>query len=131
MEQLNCNGRTKQPGILPLKTRPFYSIHLESIEISRSQIPGYELIPPVISSSPDLILPRGIQLHLSNDVINLLHDLRCKLLQDRQRLAVLNDLLGPRRARDDRRYVGVLQAPRKRQLCLADAEFVCNGLGVC
>jgi hypothetical protein len=48
-----------------------------------------------------LILPRRVQLNLAHNVINLLQNLGCKFIQNRQCLAVLDNLLGPRRARDN------------------------------
>lgn len=54
--------------------------------------------------------------------LNLLHHLRRQLLHQRQRLAIIMDLLHLRRAQDHRAHILVLDAPRHRQLRLAPAE---------
>jgi len=57
------------------------------------------------------------------NLLNLLHDLRCQLGQDLQRLEVLKDLLRPRRPQNDGRRVGILRHPCERKCRRGRLQF--------
>ena len=75
-----------------------------------------------------LILARRIQVYLADNVVDLLQDGGRKLVEHGEGFAVLDDLLGSRRSRDDGTDVGVLEAPSQRELRLGHAEPICDGL---
>lgn len=79
---------------------------------------------PRIDEQKYLVLPRRIQVNLTDNVINLGHHLWCQLVQCLQGCTVLHHLLWSRSARDDGRHVLVLQAPCKCQLCPCDLQLV-------
>lgn len=75
-----------------------------------------------------LVLTRRIQLNLANNLINLGHDLWCKLVHNLQSRTVVNNLLWSGSACNDCRDIWVLQAPRERKLRLTDTKAIGDGL---
>ncbi|KAI6775840.1 hypothetical protein HG530_002598 [Fusarium avenaceum] len=68
-----------------------------------------------------------LNLVLSNS-INLLHNLRRKLIKNLERGHCLFQLFRPTSTGDNTGNIGVLETPRNRKLSLADAQLVRNGL---
>lgn len=71
-----------------------------------------------------LVLPRRIQIDLTNNAVDLGQQLWCQFVQCFQSCAVLHHLLRPRRPRDDGRHVLIFQAPCQCQLCPCDTQLV-------
>lgn len=57
------------------------------------------------------------------DCLNALYDLRGKLWNNLDRLKIINDLLGTRRAEDDRARVRLLRNPCKSEMPDLTAKF--------